>query len=86
MKDRWVAADQIQIGCQDTDSKLKHISHMMIRPGDYINVTVVLDISTFRGRDGRETRINFAMMRIVQPSAVHQQPQVQDSAQYSTVY
>lgn len=69
MEKEWIITDRIQFGRQ-IDGKVYRCNGMMIRPGDFVDVTAVAEIFTYSGVAGREIHVNFAMTRVVQLKAV----------------
>lgn len=65
---QWIVTDRIQVGRQVKDKVVK-CNELMIRPGDFVDVTAVAEIFQFNHGTGRDVVINFAMRRVVQLQA-----------------
>ncbi|KAF7792443.1 hypothetical protein EIP86_003480 [Pleurotus ostreatoroseus] len=60
----WLVTKKIVFGFQDAAGKLKAASYLAIRPGDFVDVKLHTDISTYREEDKTETRVYFSVDRV----------------------
>lgn len=68
MDKEWIISEKIQFGRQ-VDGKIQRCNAMMIRPGDFVDVTAIAQIFTYNGAGGRDAHVSFAMTRVVQLKA-----------------
>ncbi|KAF7797227.1 hypothetical protein EIP86_008419 [Pleurotus ostreatoroseus] len=61
----WIVTKKIKIAFQDNQGKLKKASHYSIKPGDFVDVKVRADITTYMDGDSVETRVYFSMEHVV---------------------
>ena len=72
---QWVVTEKVQVGIQDDDGRLTRCSPLAIQPGDFVDVTVVADISSYAGNESHKLFVDFRPQRIIRlcarkPSAV----------------
>ena len=67
---------KILFGYQDAERKLKSANYLAIRPGDFVDVKLHADISTYRDGDKTETRVYFSVDRVVRLCASRDMPKV----------
>ncbi len=62
---KWVIVDKIQFATQTDGGKLKGATHFAIRSGDFVDVTVVPEIATYKSNAGRKVQINLHIKRVI---------------------
>lgn len=80
MEKDWIISDRIQVGRQ-IDGKVYKCNGMMIRPGDFVDVTAVAEIYTYNGVGGKDIHVNFAMTRVVQLKAAGDRTRIVSSTE-----
>lgn len=59
--DNWVASEKLVIALADEKMNLKQCSHILIRHGDFVDVTLVPEIVTKNGT----VKVYYTMQRVV---------------------
>ena len=67
MENEWIITEKVRIGKQSADGKVRGCSGLMIRPGDFVDVTAMPDIVTPPGKDG--LKLNWNMTKVIQLKA-----------------
>ncbi|KAF7796808.1 hypothetical protein EIP86_007992 [Pleurotus ostreatoroseus] len=73
---KWLVTKTIKFGFRDQAGKLKKLSHYAIKPGDFVDVKVYADISTYPHGETTETRVYFSVDRVVRLCAKADLPTV----------
>jgi hypothetical protein len=70
MQDNWRVMDALQIGCRSADGDAMGCSHLLVRPGSFVDVAVSFDIVTHVTRKSRHaaqkssTRIYLKLLHV----------------------
>lgn len=65
IKDTWIVTRKVKTGQRTDDGRLVPMCGLLIRPGDFVDVTATVDIVTTHSANGRQLRVFLAMQSVI---------------------